>query len=75
MGRYYNLGERVITPQDNVTSLLPLKVESSLLESPHYLVTRKAARQPGHVATTSASMLSLPTSVGTGSPSSMRAST
>ena len=71
----YHLCEGVISPHYNVAAPLAPAIETGPLQCPHYLCARKASRQSHQPPPISTSTVSLPTSVGTGSPSSTKAST
>jgi hypothetical protein len=67
MVRYDNLGERLFSPENNVTSVLTLK-NKILFEENSYQFASRYAWQFGHTATRSASNRS----GGIASPSSFR---
>ena len=74
MSRDHDLGERSITAVDEVTATLSFEVEAGLLERATHLPVAEASRKMPQRTATSTSTVSRPTSVGTGRPSSSRAS-
>ena len=74
MRRDHDLGERSITAVHEVTTALSFEVEAGPLECATHLPVAEASRKMAQRTATSTSTVSRPTSVGTGRPSSIRAS-